>query len=983
MRVWLAIPLALFGFCAYAQPRCATDNLPQNLNRPESISELQHWISKQVEKSKLTQKIPGEGERKAILTVPVVFHIIHNGEPIGSGTNLSDERIQQQLVTLNEDFRRQNADASQTQAQFLPVAADSEINFVLAQRDPEGLPSTGITRTQGPLTTYPDDAALLTAVIQWPPEDVINIYIAPLSSSLGFAKFPYSTISGMDSRFNGYREIDGLFVDYEYTGNNDASSLEFESKGRTVTHEMGHYLGLIHIFQGCGLGDYCEDTPSQSGSTSGCPSSKSSCDSPDMFQNYLDYTNDVCMNLFTECQKQRMQAVLNASPRRVSLLNSPMLVPAIEAANDLGIKRVESPKRSDCSNQLTPLIELRNYGTNSITSFKVRVFANDELKETKTASATLNLLDTYSLSFSEITVDESRPNTLRFEIFEVNGVSDGNDENNETSILLPKSDSQILPYLLNFETPVLVQAETELGRETSWSFSTAPNSEALNQAIYLPNHNSISNYGIKDYFFTDLLDVSTITSLQLTFSYAYSGIPNGSLDGLIVAVSKDCGQTFNYSDFAFERYGSALQTTSPTTESFVPGGPDDWEETSINLTQFLTGSSLQVAFIGINGSGNNLYIDNIQLTSGDLRSLDIGIRDVSNISPVTCRTKVFPSISIKNYGYTPISSFNLSVKKNGLDTLISYTNQHIVSGASKTFSNTALDLTEGANDITFTLKDLNNSGDEFTSNDTFNITVFVDTSTEELPLKESFEVRKWLVNETGNVSIFDIVSVQSNQVLRGLAYDSGSVGSQTYIVSPTFQTGSNREGAVRFRYSYAARPGYNDNLKIFVSNDCGNNYSFKVLDFDSDELSQVQSLDPWRPGSADDWRTGFVDISEYMIWGSLRVAFVFTNGNGNNIYLDNLEVILNNDPTVPVFDLRFEVYPIPAVGRFNVAMNLPVKETIRIRLIDMSGKAVLDDYFPNTLNQTYEFIAPSQRGYYILQVIGDQVYQYRRIFIDQ
>lgn len=974
--IFLVVPAFLFG-----QDRCGTDLLPENINRPESTEQLQNWISNRV---KSFGEQPAQNRKKASYTVPVVFHVIHNGEPIGSGSNLSDARITQQLEILNEDFRRQNPDVNLTPQEFLPVAADTEINFVMASRDPEGLPTSGITRTQGPLTSYSDDASVITSIIQWPPEDVVNIYIVPLNSSLGFAKFPFSNLAGMDSRFNGYREVDGIFINYRYTGISNDPTLDFESRGRTVTHEMGHYFGLVHIFSGCGLGDYCDDTPSQSGSTHGCPESKIGCEVPAMFQNYLDYTDDACMNLFTLDQKDRMQAVLSASPRRSSLTSSPLLQSPVYVANDLGIRSIESPKKMDCSADITPQIEVRNYGSNPITSFEVDLYINDQFVSTRSSTVTLGLLDTHILSFTSMELDEEAENTIRFLISEVNGGADGNAQNNQKFISLPPAEADLLPYLLDFESSVVISAETELGTPTAWTFGTAPYNEATNQAIMLPFYGSTTNFGIKDFFLTDLIDVSNLTSLQLTFHYAYAGNPSGNfLDGLIVAISRDCGETFSYNDYAFERYGASLQTAS-TTESFVPIGPVDWEEISINLTQFLNGSSLQLAFIGVNGGGNNLYIDHIELTSGDLRALDIGIREVVNISPVTCRTKVFPEISVKNFGYTTVNSFSILIDQDGEDTVINYIGQSIVSGETEVYSNTSLDLKAGENNLTFVLQNLNGLGDEYQPNDTLRIAVIMDNSSDVLPLKETFDTPDWQVNEvSGTEPIFSIDELRRNQILRGSAYDSGLVGSQTFIVSPTFQTGSTTEAAVRFRYSYAERPGFNDNLQVYLSNDCGSNFSFKLMDWDSDELSVVQSLDPWEPAGTEDWKTGFVDISEYLIWGSLRVGFVFTNGNGNNLYLDDLEVILNNDPNLPVFEQRFEVYPIPAVGKFNVALNLPEKESIRIRLIDMSGKAVMDEYFPNTLNQTYEFIAPSQRGYYLLQVIGEQVYQYRRIFIDQ
>lgn len=978
---WLALLPLFMALPCFSQVRCGTDLLPQNLNQIEKSEELQQWISDQIS-LRPERKAPHVSQ--APFEVPVVFHIIHNGEPIGTGANLPDSRIEEQLQILNEDFRRQNADASLTPAEYLSVAADVEINFVQAKRGPEGLPTSGITRTQGPRTTYPDDAKMITAIIQWPPEQVVNIYVVPLASSLGFAKFPFSSLSGITSEINRYRDVDGIFVDYRYFGLNDDPDIDFESKGRTVTHEMGHYFGLLHIFNGCGTGDYCDDTPSQQGSTNGCPAEKTSCNSPDMIQNYLDYTDDACMNLFTQCQRDRMQVVLQSSPRRASLLTSPMLQDPIQVVNDLGIKEIVSPKRIDCEATFVPEVAFRNTGTTAITSFTAAVIVNGSTVGSKTTSGlTLNPLDIASVTFDPLNLNAKEINTVQFQITQVNGTADGNAENNLAEVVLPAAEANITPYFLNFDSPVVVQAETETGTETRWEVVTAPNVEAQNLAIKLDGFNNPANYGITDYFYTALVDVSNLSSLLLNFKYAYAQNANGTfLDGLVVAVSQDCGETFSIDNIVFERTGTSLPTATATNVAFVPTGDDDWEQISLNLTPYLNGHNLQIAFGGVNGGGNNLFIDEIELTSGELPARDARIRTITNLSPVTCRDKVFPRLTIRNFGYQPIQSFKLLIRENGQDTLVQYSDLNIVSGAIETFSNLSFDLQAGKNDFDFFISDLNGL-DEATVIDSLSLSVTLNEDTDVLPFKETFTDPTWTIEGPSEGSVFKPESFKNDPVLVAFAYDSGAVGSENYLVSPVFKTGKYTEAAIRFRYSYAYRPGYTDQLSVVLSNDCGANYNLEVKTWTSTTLSTQQSLDPWIPQDDSDWQTGFVDISEHMIWSSLRAALVFKNGNGNNLYLDDVEVILNNDPDLPRFEQRFEVYPIPAVGRFYVAMNLPERETVRIRLIDMAGKAVLDQNFTNTLNQTYELIAPTQRGFYILQVIGEQVYQYRRIFIDQ
>lgn len=315
------------SFFSYAQDKCGTmqfNETPMGHNEIESKNQFEDWLKARMNKKQSFGK-QFDTQSETVYQIPVVIHVIHNGESYGTGSNILDEQIISQIDSLNKDFRRLNADQSNTPAQFVGDAADVKIEFVLAKRDAEGLPTTGIVRAQGNQSSYTiNEANQLAANSYWPAEEYFNIWVADLSNGLlGFAKFPVSNLAGMDDSPNLNRLTDGVYVDYEYFGIGFGAE-EF-SKGRTLTHEVGHWIGLRHIWGdgGCGVDDFCDDTPEQSGSTSssstcGDLAGKDTCGSglPDMFQNYMDYTSDVCMNLFTTCQGDRMRTVIENSPRR-------------------------------------------------------------------------------------------------------------------------------------------------------------------------------------------------------------------------------------------------------------------------------------------------------------------------------------------------------------------------------------------------------------------------------------------------------------------------------------------------------------------------------------------------------------------------------------------------------------------------------------------------------------------------------------------
>lgn len=252
-------------------------------------------------------------------TIPVHVIIIHPpGQAIGTGDNFSLEHIQSQINVLNEDFGRYNGDAQNTPPQF--PASDTGIQFCLASVDPDGNPTTGVTRYPYSGNFESNEFAVKQAT-RWPREDYLNIWSVPGLSNLGFAYLP-STSSLPNAT------LDGVVVNADAFGGPGYGTFPNYDLGRTATHEVGHYLGLQHVWRnnGCGLDDGIPDTPLQDDENYGCPTHPSpSCgNSGDMFMSYMDYTNDNCMNAFSTGQGNYMMNILNGV--RSSLLASSTLV---------------------------------------------------------------------------------------------------------------------------------------------------------------------------------------------------------------------------------------------------------------------------------------------------------------------------------------------------------------------------------------------------------------------------------------------------------------------------------------------------------------------------------------------------------------------------------------------------------------------------------------------------------------------------------
>ncbi|TAE57832.1 MAG: zinc metalloprotease, partial [Bacteroidetes bacterium] len=299
-----------------------------------SLDDFEAWMSR-AKQEYLNNYNPS---RDPIVTIPIIFHVIHNGENTGTGSNLNAIYIQAQIDQLNDDFRRLGAGFNTN-----PVGADIEVEFCAAILDPSGnlLAEPGINRinrnTAGFNTppysdTYIDNT--VKPATQWDPTQYFNVWVANISGGLlGWAQFPSSSgLADMPAN-GGAANTDGVVVLYTSVGSiaTPHPNGGIYAAGRTLSHETGHFFGLRHIWGDDAVcnatNDYCGDTPDHSGANLNCPTGESSCGIPEMPENYMDYTQDNCMNIFTADQKLRMRTVLALSPRRASLTTSNRCTP--------------------------------------------------------------------------------------------------------------------------------------------------------------------------------------------------------------------------------------------------------------------------------------------------------------------------------------------------------------------------------------------------------------------------------------------------------------------------------------------------------------------------------------------------------------------------------------------------------------------------------------------------------------------------------
>ena len=306
MRLFLSfVFLIAFTLTASAQRTCATKQAsPSPRIFGDGIPPVDNGVQRDT--------LPNE-----VITIPVVIHLLYN-TPF---QNISNAQILSQIEALNNDFRMLNDDKANTPAFFASKAADTKIQFCLAKLDPSGKPTTGIIRklTSKAYFTGNDGMKFSAAGGDdiWNPKQYLNIWVCNMfGRSLGYATMPGTPA-----------DKDGVVINYDVFGTTSDVAAPF-NKGRTTTHEVAHWLGLKHIWgdETCGSDDV-DDTPSQRSYNFMCPvfpvvNDCSENANGDMFMNFMDLTDDVCMNMFTHGQKTKMRGLFAKNNYRNSFLEA-------------------------------------------------------------------------------------------------------------------------------------------------------------------------------------------------------------------------------------------------------------------------------------------------------------------------------------------------------------------------------------------------------------------------------------------------------------------------------------------------------------------------------------------------------------------------------------------------------------------------------------------------------------------------------------
>lgn len=656
-KVFLGLLLAASTLAANAQHNqapCLTDEVTQEFfkNNPTKAEELQQKFYQHYDQQ-LQQNPPLRRKSGAKRIIPVVFHVIH----MYGAENISKEQIEDQIRILNEDFNRLNPDKSKTRSIFAGDAADCEIEFRLATKDPNGNCTDGITRTYSTTTVETRDE--VKSVIRWDNTKYLNVWVVksirPLTAdqtgtTLGFAYLPWSLPST--------NSVDGIVVRADYVGTIGTS--DAAKAGRTLTHEVGHYLGLQHPFQnGCGStncsssGDRVCDTPPVASPSFGCPLGANTCsnDSPDeldQVENFMDYADGSCQNMFTWGQKALMDIVLNNFSYRGNLISTNNL---IATGTDIIVTPNCAPK-ADITNQ----------------PYTVCAGKTITFKDLSWGGAVTSRTWTFgggspaTSGDAEPTVTFNTPGTYNVTLQVSNAT--GNSSVTRTSLVTvwPAVAGSKAPFVEGFENATFPPQNWTVSSNTTknWERNTAANSSGTASIRAVINASSATD---ESYVITlPPVDLSTVGTSggYFNFKVAYAARPSVATERLRIFYSTDCGNNWV---LLSQRTGSFLTSAANYAgTNFVPAS-GDWRLISLPLSSIngANRNNVQFRFEAISNGGNSIYIDDINIDA-NITSVASYTKDqlVFNVQPNPASTEATISFTLPVDASTDVKVYDVT-----------------------------------------------------------------------------------------------------------------------------------------------------------------------------------------------------------------------------------------------------------------------------------------------------------------------------------
>jgi PKD repeat protein len=601
---------------------CGTDHVYQEaLRKDPSIANKKNALEEFTKNYVKTHAVQHSSNTPYI--IPTVVHIIHNWGP----ENISDAQVKDAIRIANEDLRKLNADTALVNPPFIPIIGNMNIELRLAQIDPDGNCTNGITRTASPLTFSANDN-VKQQLISWDNSKYLNIWVVQHISfnAGGYAYYPGTAPPGCEGV---------VVLNQQFGGIGQSCGSNFCK--RTLTHELGHYFNLAHTWgssntcgdpNNCSIDDGVADTPDNVGNCQTCNLNANTCGFLENVENYMDYAT--CTKMFTQGQAMRSDAALNSTVGwRLDLWQPANLVatgtdgttlpPCIPTTyfsqSALMICAGDSIHYTDLSWNANVTSWSWNFpgGTPSTSSFQ-------------NPTVTYNIPGTYNVSLTAGTASGTMTYT----------------RNNAVYVSATSPMYSTWQYFEGFEQSPLPNANWLVVDTNFVGWQRTIN--VAYSGVHCAYIDNLGNtYGDVDQLISPSYDLTTVNNPSLYFRVAYAQVDTAR-DLLRVLVSTNCGKTWQP---RYAKYGSALSTVGPQSNPFVPSNFTQWRMDSIGLPQFANQANVRFKFEFTSRGGNNIYLDDINLSS------PLGINETQN---TIFAFSVFPNPSRGS----SVASFKLS-----------------------------------------------------------------------------------------------------------------------------------------------------------------------------------------------------------------------------------------------------------------------------------------------------------------------------------
>jgi archaellum component FlaF (FlaF/FlaG flagellin family) len=903
---------------------CATDEVMQRLFETNPQARANYLRNQQMLDEKIRQIIGNpqarENRIQADIVIPVVVHILN-----ASPSQVTNAIVQRQIDTLNFYYGGSpfNQDSLRVYTPFRTTYGRTQIRFCLAQRTPADLPTNGISRTTTSTTFTRSGAEPFTVVPAWNNQKYLNIWVVTFTDqTLGFAYLPGSPNPGA-----------GFVCDYRAFGSGGAYLYPDFDQGKTAVHEIGHYFNLNHTF-GPGNGtsnpsctdDGCSDTPLTAEAVFGCPTAipvTNTC-SPAapgvMWQNHMDYADDACMLLFTVQQCLRMEIALNNSPDRTPLITSNGCVaPPPAPGNDAGISTIITPADGSslaCSS-ISPLVTIKNMGSNTLTSATINVRLDGSLVTTQNWTGNLAQGSTVNITLAPLSIPTDGSYILKIHTTLPNGLVDVDPANDTATSEFTKIAPVDLPVTHNFEDEFLPEgwSLSNPDADNTWVWATPGAGGTGTGAAAIDNFSGDgSNIGHIDDINTTVINTSGLLandSLLVTFDLAHKNYP-GQNDGLQVLASDDCGGTYTV---IWEKVGEALATAGSSTAPYSIPVPADWINQRAAIGQNLFGGGeVQFAFRSISDWGNLVWIDNINVDVKPRKDMQVTAIVRPNLTE--CAPPFAPSITVKNSGGETVTGFKTGYILNGGAPFIQSHNISLALGASATITFPNINPPSGNNIIKLFVADpltASPGPDGTPANDTltrsFTVPVIVTNVVEgfegtAFPPANWFRINPnndttWRRTTPGKTSNFSAFVNNFEYATNVYLFD--------YLQAPPVNTAGADSLIITFDvahkvYVYQDGSTSVDNLSVLIARNCATTFS-TVYSKTGEDLATAGSAgtDAYVNPAQSDWRRERVAIN-LITTPANNVIVQFRNADayGNNIYIDNINI-------APVFKRDIEI----------------------------------------------------------------------------